>query len=353
MDSETQQGPASDRPGRNVPLRLAWTLPVGALAFWLAFRGVQGDELKGVLRDLRWGPLLGAWVAMGLQIAARTGRFVVLVRAWSPVAAAPVARIGAIGFMAIDLLPARLGELVRPALLKRDLDVPVGAGIACIALERLHDLAALLAILLGVLAWAELPSLTIEVLGRPVDLAVEGRNVLLATVGIVLVPALLLGLAGQRGAEIARSLGRFLPGRLGELVAGLMASATDAIRAVARPRTAAATLGLSALVWSLNLLITWLLLLAVGAGLGAGEAGVVMIVVSLALMLPSPAGGLGVFELGAVAGARLYAVGAAPSAAFAVALQGTHVGVITLVGLAVLGAQGVRFGDLWTAGRGR
>ena len=65
--------------------------------------------------------------------------------------------INTVGFLAINVLPLRLGEMVRPYLLSEKEGVPFAKGLAAIFLERLLDMAALLVLLLGLMSFVELP----------------------------------------------------------------------------------------------------------------------------------------------------------------------------------------------------
>ena len=65
--------------------------------------------------------------------------------------------INTVGFLAINVLPLRLGEMVRPYLLRERQGVPFAKGLAAIFLERLLDMAMLLVFLLGLVTFVDLP----------------------------------------------------------------------------------------------------------------------------------------------------------------------------------------------------
>jgi len=266
--------------------------------------------------------------------------------------------IGSIGFMGIDLLPVRLGEFVRPVLLQRRAGVPLGAGMATIVAERIMDLIAVQLALLLALAWAELPSVYIPLLGREVNLGVEGRNVALLALAVLGLPAFGLVLAGKRGLAVLQVLARLLPRRLGSLALSLAASFQDALRSIGRPLALFQAAGLTVVAWTLNVLVLWSLLFALGittlgttgAPFGFPEATVVMLVVAVCIMLPAPAGGLGVFEAGGVAGLMIYNVTNDTAGAFAISLHATHVGVIVVIGAVMLAIEGSSWREMWRAG---
>ncbi len=225
-------------------------------------------------------------------IALRAARWVVIARAVAPVPWAAALRWCVIGFASIDLFPVRLGELVRPGLLSTRGGVPFGAGAATVVFERLLDLAALLAFLVAALAWAELPSTEVAFFGRQVDLAVQGRDAIVALLLIFGVPGVAVVALGERGLRLARLLARPLPARLARAVLALVEAFVAAGRRVGRPSVVAASVALSAAAWSVNLLVAWTLLRAFGFAADFGMADVVMIGTAVFLLLPNPGAGV-------------------------------------------------------------
>ena len=327
------------------------SLPIAGLALWLAFRGVAASELGEAFAAIRPMPLLLSLIAMVALAAVRLLRWGILVRAIAPVPARKIATIGSIGFMAIDLLPVRLGEFVRPVLLHRRAGVPLGAGMATIVAERIMDLIAVQLALLMALASADLPPLYVPLIDRTVDLGVEGRSFALAALVFLGLPAFGLVLAGERGLAVLGSLARLLPQRLATLALSMVEAFQQALRRIGQPRALAQAGLLTVLAWTLNVLVLWALLFALDVNsLGFAEATVVMLVVAVCIMLPAPAGGLGVFEAGGVAGLLLYGIERAQAGAFAVSLHATHVGVIVVIGAVMLAIEGTSWREMWRAG---
>ncbi|MBJ94764.1 MAG: hypothetical protein CMP23_09880 [Rickettsiales bacterium] len=327
------------------------SLPIAALALWWAFRGVQAGELFDAFAAVRLGPLLLSLLAMTALAAVRLLRWGVLVRAVAQVPPMRLLTIGSIGFMAIDLLPVRLGEFVRPVLLQRRGGVPLGAGMATIVAERIMDLIAVQLALVLALGWAELPPIQVPLFEREVDLGVEGRAVALAALALLGLPAFALVLGGERGLSVLRWLAGLLPGRLASFCMSLVSTFQDALRRIGRPAALAQAGLLTVAAWTLNVLVLWALLFALNIdSLGFPEATVVMLVVAVCIMLPAPAGGLGVFEAGGVAGLMLYGIAQAQAGAFAVSLHAVHVGVIVVIGVLMLAVEGTSWREMWRAG---
>lgn len=73
--------------------------------------------------------------------------------------------ITTVGFLAINVVPLRLGEFVRPYLLMERHDVNFGSSLAAIVVERLVDLICLMILLLMVAALVEFPETGLRVQG--------------------------------------------------------------------------------------------------------------------------------------------------------------------------------------------
>jgi len=132
---------------------LKWgvSIAIGAFFIWLAFREWPVDRLLEGSLTLQEGHLAtSTWrvslASLALYFASLVVMHVFRVWRWQPLLA-PMQRIGfltlnrvcSVGFMAVFLLPMRLGELVRPALLATESEVRRSAALATIVVERLVD----------------------------------------------------------------------------------------------------------------------------------------------------------------------------------------------------------------------
>ena len=128
-------------------LAINWTLSIGMLVLcaWLVWPDAKTREQLGDVFDaLDWGammPYLAAYV--GLLVVVQLCRAL----RWNNLLAPLGVRIpnlellamSSVGFMAILALPARLGELVRPGLLRKRGDLSASAALGTVAVERVVD----------------------------------------------------------------------------------------------------------------------------------------------------------------------------------------------------------------------
>lgn len=130
-------------------LRLVLGLAIAGVFVWLTFRGVDTGAV--LTAAVRMDPLAlaGAVLALGFAYALRVVRWEIMLRVYRPgltpaAAAAPLL----IGFAANNLLPFRLGDLVRVFAFARRLRIGPAALASSLVVERLLDLVSLLALAL-------------------------------------------------------------------------------------------------------------------------------------------------------------------------------------------------------------
>lgn len=150
--------------------------------------------------------------------------------------------ISAVGFLAINVIPLRLGEAVRPWLLHDREGVSWGRSLAAIVMERILDFGALLVLLLGVSLLVDIPAEGIVVQGIDVLRAAQrlaGVALALGCVGGIVVVAV--------GEPIIQMLEK-LP--LGRTVAGLSRRFREGfLELVRRPLLGLAAVLLTVMVW--------------------------------------------------------------------------------------------------------
>lgn len=122
------------------------------MSVWLALRGVPFRQVGRELADARWGVLLALSVpSYLLLIWVRALRWRYLTDPIRPLGNAPLARANAVGFMANNLFPLRMGEFVRSWYLARETGVSAAAVFGTVVLERVIDTVAVLALVLLVI----------------------------------------------------------------------------------------------------------------------------------------------------------------------------------------------------------
>ncbi len=245
-----------------MPVKLAAVLLITAACLGWVLWGLDPEKVRAALVGARWwllGPAIAVyWLSHGL----RTWRYQLLVgeHEGERVPFWQMFSICGVGFLAIHVVPFRLGELVRPYLVTEQRGIPFGKSLGAVVVERLLDFLMLLGLLLIVAFGLTLPAGAIEVGG--VDIVAAGQKV----VGVALAAgSLFLGALwgfGQPAAALAGRLLSWVP-VVGPRLPAFLSAFADAPRQIfSSPATGAALLGTSVGVWVLTVIAVWFTLLA-------------------------------------------------------------------------------------------
>jgi uncharacterized protein (TIRG00374 family) len=231
--------------------------------------------------------------------------------------------ISSVGFMAILALPARLGEFVRPHLVKQRGTLGMSAALGTVAVERIVD--GLLVSLMIAICCATLPTAPWWLVWVP--LAVFGA----ATVFLVF--GLLWPEGTVRFCIRVSLLERIWPAgaaRISSMLRGMLSG----FRVLGDGRNLAAFVGMSAVYWFWNGFGMWLLARGMDVPLPMSGAFVTMGVIVVGITLPNAPGLIGQFHAFTKLGLMLYAVPQAQAFAYATVLHGLQ--TIWYVGVGLL-----------------
>ncbi|MGD0247642.1 MAG: lysylphosphatidylglycerol synthase transmembrane domain-containing protein [Candidatus Limnocylindrales bacterium] len=254
---------------------------ISVVCIYLVLRGVDLGQTASLLGSAQLPWLCLAVVAVAADLAFRALRWQRLI---APIGPVPLRRLSGymlVGYLANNILPARLGELVRSHYLGDREGISRSATLGTVVVERVVDTV----VLVGIGAAA---IIVLNVRGVVVSAILVG----VALAGLLVV-ALAVALAAHR-LPGARRMAAFLD--RWPRAKGVVLRLRDGLRVAALPRTVAAAAVLSVAAWS----CTVLAVLAVGQSLGieltVGEGALLAAGTNLATAVPSGPGYLGTFE---------------------------------------------------------
>ena len=300
---------------------------ISIVCLYLVMRGVDLGQTASLLGGARL-PWLGLAVAgVVADLVLRAFRWQALV---APIRAVPLRRLSGymlVGYLANNVLPARLGELVRSHYLGDRERISRSATLGTVVVERVVDTV----VLVGIGAAA---ILVLNVRGVVVSAILVG----VALAGLLVV-ALAAALAAHRlpGApRMSAFLGRWPRAK------GIALRLRDGLRVAALPRTVAAAAILSVAAWSCTVVAVLAVGQALGIELTVGEGALLAAGMNLATAIPSGPGYLGTFEYAGQTIAAAFGLPAARGLALALLVHVLTLAVSSAGGAAAL----VRLG--WT-----
>ncbi len=255
----------------------------GLLAFFLS--RVPLSEIGAQIAACSTGWLLASVALSILVFGMRAWRWVFILRPLGRVPYVPAFRATAIGFAANTVLPARAGEILRPAILAREESLPFSALLASIVFERILDALAQLFFLGLALAGAGPGNASMgPISSSRIRWAVAA--IAAAAVGVALF-AVLWRQATERWLD---RLFRLLPTRLRPGARRVSHAFLDGFASLRTPRllllVAAGSLGM----WLVINLQIYCTMRAFGLGLPLRAAYVVTTAAVLGLAVPTPGG---------------------------------------------------------------
>jgi uncharacterized protein (TIRG00374 family) len=301
---------------------------VSTLCLWYAFRGVDLPAVARHMGRVGWSWVAGSILLGWLSLVVRAVRWRLLLEAPRRIGLPSLVSATFIGMMANNILPARIGEVLRAWVLARREELPLPATLASIVLERLLDVIAALAIL-GIAA-ALVPDLGGEAAGllRRTGVAILG---LAGAVGAALVAAVRYRRAIlERGARWVTRAGRAWPRRLVEVLGGFL----DGLAALKGFRQVTGVAALSLLTWAVAIAAFQVLAGGFHLGLTPAQMALVFVFVLFGVAIPSAPGFVGTFHGFCVAALMMVAgTDAAVAAAYATLMHGSQWLAVTVAGL--------------------
>ena len=139
-------------------------LAVSLLFIYFFFRKIDLQEVWGAFRSVNYLYTLPIMLVNILSIWLRAVRWRILLRPVKKIGLPELFQATAIGFMANNLFPARIGELVRAFLLAEKEKISKSTSMATVVVERLFDGFAVLLLFLVVILFMPFPEQGAQVL---------------------------------------------------------------------------------------------------------------------------------------------------------------------------------------------
>ena len=289
-------------------INLVLSLGMLALCLWLVWPGAtERHDLGLAFARLEWssfGPYLAAY--LGLQVIVHLCRSLRWNNLLAPLGVrvpnGPLLAISSVGFMMILALPARLGEFVRPSLLRRR-GVSASAALGTVAVERIVD-----GLLISLLVFVSFFAL------RGPDAPGWMMPTAYTALGVFSAALVFLLFAMWRPEKTVRFclnvslLPRFLP-RVATIIELRVLDMIRGFGALKHGKQLSIFLVWSLVYWTANGLGVWLLARAFGLDLSLTGGFAVMGLVGVGISLPNSPGLVGQFQWFTLLGLSLYLPG--------------------------------------------
>jgi len=284
-----EPSPAPARPRKMpswVPQAVGYSLSAGCLIWVL--HGYRVNDLVSAIRSLDWRWVLAA-------VLADLGVYVCHAWRWNTLLS-PVARLGLwrtvqaiyIGLFANEVLPLRVGELIRCYLLAHWNGLRLSLSFASAAVERVIDGFWMLGAFLITASFVK---------GIPRDITILSQ--LMGALLLICAAALTWIVLRKQHAVAAIREGRW---------ASALRHVVEGLQLMGNPRSLSATAAISLLYLGLHIFSIFALMRAFGLDLSFWAASGVVVIIRLLTVVPNAPGNLGVGNAACVVAMRLFEV---------------------------------------------
>jgi uncharacterized protein (TIRG00374 family) len=313
-------------------LALVGTL-ISLLVLLLVFWHVDRKQVVENVRHLGWGNwLIGVAIYMS-SFLPRGWRWKLMLPESRRLPWSLVTKFVVIGYAANNILPFRLGEVVRSVLAGDCFKLPKLTCLATIAAEKILDGCCLL----GLLA-ASLPFIHIQ----SDSTAIFNRMFLVAT---FIFGAAVTGCSALAfwNRLILKWAERFGP----RFVLRLISALTNALAVIKQKRVFLSIAGLTLVIWLVESMCFVYFLDKMGVENSWAKGIFCLVVVNLSILVPSAPGYLGVFQGGAVAAFLAMGMNKSTGLAFGVAAHAAQFIPTTLAGVTLAALMGLHWQNLY------
>ncbi len=322
---------------------------ISVAAFYLAFRNVPIADLFRYMSTIEpvWVAPSVALCVMAFYLRAQRWRLILGEKYHLPFWEAYHPMM--IGFMVNGILPGRVGEIVRPAILKKRDNVPFSTGLATVAVERLFDMIFLLLFFAVILTMMEIDdSLSIpfgDYILNKETLDTVSRGMLRLLV-VLLAGAVSLTFSPSR--NIIKAMVSGMPGllfflrqdtqkRLSQKISTPVNSLLDnfslGFSQIKEPKRLAGCLFLSAAIWMISALSSYVLTFgSPGIDMTFQEVFTMMIIICFVIALPSVPGYWGIWEAGGLFALTIFGISNEAAAGYTLVNHAVQLLPIILLG---------------------
>jgi len=309
-------------------------LVISGVCIYFAARGINFAEVARSLQEANYIYLIPTLLIVLLTHYLRCYRWGKIMESLVRYDQKTLFALGSIGFMAVLVLPARLGEFARPYLAKQKSGIKMSATMATIIVERVFDLLALMIVLFLVVLKIPLPP----------DIFKAGMAMLTISFSLFL---FLIFVAIKKDFSlkwIDKVLGLF-PERLRKPLYHLSHSFIEGLQILPDVKKTLYVGFLSFVIWLASGFSNYILFYAFDFHLHAVNAFAILVIVALGVMLPAAPGFLGTYHLACRTALTAFGISQARALSYAVVIHIMQLLPIIVLGLIFLPLQKLSLGS--------
>jgi uncharacterized protein (TIRG00374 family) len=305
---------------------------ISAGILYLAFHRIDFRQLLHNLQGANYLYLIPILAVLFLSMALRALRWGYLLRPIKKIRFHSLFEGMIIGFMANNVLPVRMGDILRAYIIGRSERIKKSASLGTVVVERLFDGFTVLALLVVVLVFIQLP---------PGSMAFKrglqmGGYITMAICGFAFVILFIIKTQTRWFLKIALFFTRPFSSRVAKNGISSIKSFKEGLVAVDSTETVVIALLYSIVIWAVFAYSIYLMGFAFGLKLSISAAVMVLLAICLAMMIPSTPGFIGPYHASVAYALVLYNIPLEKALSLSLVFHATNYIPITLAGFLYL-----------------
>ncbi len=309
---------------------------ISGVCLYLAFRGTNFSELAASIASVNYFYIFPVILAVLTAHYLRCYRWGKIMDTLARYDQKTLFVLGSIGYMAVNILPARLGEFARPYLVKKRSGVKMSATMATVVIERVFDLLALMLFMLIVLWNAK---------QLPEQVKNIGMIMLVVSVSLFII---LIIMAIKRDSSIKKidAVLRIFPQKFAAPLNRLAHSFIDGLQILPNIGKTLYVFFISILIWVCAGLSAYILFLGFDFRLTIIDGFAITVIIALGVMLPAAPGFIGTYHYFCILGMTLFGIPEANAKAYSILLHFFQMIPIIILGIIMLPFQKISFSGI-------
>jgi len=335
---------------RKLLISLAAGIVLSCAGFYLALRNVPVSDLVAYMGAIQYVWLIPA-VFLGLfTFVLRALRWRIILSTSVDLSFSEAFHPMMTGFLINTILPGRVGEVARPAIINKRDKVPFTLGLSTIAAERVFDLVSLISLLGIVMSFVSIdPGFRITFKGYSLDRTTLDHITSAMTAICALLIAAIIAVSIPAVLDFAKKIISAMPSmlffagaqskqkvyeKISIPLMGILDNISAGLSMVKYPKKIIACIIYSFLVWGLQACALYVMAKGCpGIDLTFTQLTAVFVILCFFIALPSVPGFWGLWEAGGVFGLALFGIGAKNAAGFALASHAVMMFPMMILGM--------------------
>jgi uncharacterized protein (TIRG00374 family) len=313
-----------------------WTgIGISVIFLYFALKNIEIEKVLKAFKEINYIYLFPVIFFTILTYIVRAWRWKYFFRHIKPIPFSSLFSAVMIGFMTNNILPARIGELVRAYCIGKKENISKSMSFATIVLERIFDGFSLLFLFVITLIFYPFPE------------EVRKIGYLFAAVYIIAAGILIsIKVWDQQAMKIVNLLCSYLPKKVGTTITGYIHSFISGLDVLKNGWDVFLILLYSIILWTISAISFYFMLHGCHLQLSFFAALFILIVIAIGIAIPAAPGAVGTFQYFTMLGLSIFNVDKNIGLTFSIVLHITQIIVPIFIGWIYIYREQISFGEM-------